>query len=553
MHEGATRWQRWIALPLSCALLSCALLSCALSCGRLVGDEFPSPSASPPSVTPLGPWREGESLRATFESLPRSGSSGTELRLMRENDMAWAERWRLLASARESVDLSSFILKDDVYGMALLGHLEVLAERGVRVRLSLDGQGTAMTRSTDGLAVLRELVASPNVEIHTYRPVAQRWAESLFAMQPAILVPTEHDKILVVDGRRSLMGGRNIAEEYVVARRVNPHAFEDADIRIDSEPVARTLTAAFETQYASDRAEAVTPADVSGAASGDGADRAGELRVAYEAMEAWLEGSSDLALDRLEDTEKARTWSDRLQRAVELRGINKRTRPPTFHAETRILDSPARFGVPMDPISEGLIRLVHAARRNVFIQSPYIVLPEKGVAPFADACQRGVEITVLTNGPTTSDNMTSQALFLEKWPALLAAAPCMRLFVANDTATLHAKVASFDGQVGVIGTYNLEPMSMFTSSEVVAAVWSREFADALMRRTRELIEMGPPVVYEYRIERDAAGAPLLDDDGKPKIAFGPRDHVDAAQLDKLALYRGFLDVVDQLHLVPSIF
>lgn len=530
--------------------LAIPLAVLGVSCGRLFADDFPAPDATPPSVSHLAPWKAGSTLRETYESLPEGGDARTELRLLMENHTAWVERWRLVGTARETLDLSSFIVKDDIFGMSLLGYLLVLAERGVNVRLSLDGQGTRMTRDDEGLAILRELVATHHVQARTYRPVSDRITESLLALRPGLLVPTEHDKILVVDARRSIIGGRNIAEEYFDPRSVNPRAFQDADVRIDSRRVAQILTAAFETQYTSDRAEPVASEDPP-----PSAERRSRLRIAFEAMDAWLHGRDrDLrVLDELDDPDLAGQWRKRLLESAEIHGGLTKPAPPVIRAETRILDSAARFGVPHDPISEGLTRLFAATRDTVTIQSPYVVLPEQGVMPFVQACARGAQVNMLTNGPTTSDNSTSQALFLDSWPRLLRDAPCLHLWVANDTPVLHAKVASFDDQVGVIGTYNLEPMSMFTSSEVVAVVWSREFARALMKRTRSLTAGGPPQVVEYRIARDELGAPVLDDQGEPKIAFGPRDHVGAAQVEKLELYDGLLQLVDQLHLVPSIF
>src|SRR5262245_13148506 len=94
----------------------------------------------PPTVTPLGPWTPEMSLRQTFESFPASGNGTAELRLVRSNTDAWLERWRLLASARRSIDLSYFILHQDVFGIAFLGHLLERARSGVRIRLLLDAQ-----------------------------------------------------------------------------------------------------------------------------------------------------------------------------------------------------------------------------------------------------------------------------------------------------------------------------------------------------------------------------------------------------------------------------
>ncbi len=177
-----------------------------------------------------------------------------------------------------------------------------------------------------------------------------------------------------------------------------------------------------------------------------------------------------------------------------------------------------------------------AARKRILFQSPYLVLSDEAGELLADAARRGVEITVLTNSPVSSDNALSQAFFLEQWPELLARVPNLRLFVGGREQTLHDKVAVFDDTVALIGTYNLDPTSMALNSEVVAAIWSRDFARAVAAEPKRMIAAGAPVVYEYRIERDPEGNPVQDEDGRVKIAFGPHDHSSPNEWSALVAY-----------------
>src|SRR5690606_34280136 len=157
---------------------------------------------------------------------------------------------------------------------------------------------------------------------------------------------------------------------------------------------------------------------------------------------------------------------------------------------------------------EGMTRLLQSAREEVLIVSPYLVLSKEAVAELAEAGARGVAITVLTNSPLSSDNALSQAFFLEQWPELLARVPGLRIYVVDRPGTLHPVVAVFDRRVTLVGTYNLDPISMQVNSEIMAAVWSEEFARQAAALPRAQIERGPPLTYEYRIERDARGRPV---------------------------------------------
>jgi phosphatidylserine/phosphatidylglycerophosphate/cardiolipin synthase-like enzyme len=466
-----------------------------------------------PAVTPLAPWTAGASLRETFESFPPTGDETAEVRLIRSNSEAWLERWRLLASARHSIDLSYFILHQDVFGMAFLGHLLERARSGVHIRLLLDAQGTKMSWTPIGNDVLDELVATGNVEIRTYRPLPRRALEALLTMTPTAAIASDHDKIIVVDGRESLIGGRNIGVEYFVERDVKRRAFSDADVAIRSRAAAEVLTRAFEAEY--------TRPDTSGTAGelSNVQSRAEMLLGVFHLMDDWLHGRAGTPDDSLT------TWRHELAPNRRLRGgLARAVRHPAMRVELRLLDSQTRFDSPDDPITRGLDRLVRSAQRSILIETPYLVLSEEGVAALADAAGRGVAITILTNSPVSSDNALSQAFFQEQWPTLLARVPGIRLYVRGEPSTLHGKSAVFDGRLAFVGTYNLDPTSQRLNSEVMAVAWSDRFANELARGPRRMIAAGPPTTYQYCIRRNDGGEPLLDDHGRPIVEFGPEQH-----------------------------
>ncbi|HYC55545.1 MAG TPA: phosphatidylserine/phosphatidylglycerophosphate/cardiolipin synthase family protein [Candidatus Binatia bacterium] len=478
--------------------------------------ERPSP--------PLAPYQAGQSLRRTFEGFPQPADDAS-LRLYADNTEAWVERWRLLSGAGRSIDVSYFILHEDIFGLSFLGHLLERAREGVSVRMLLDALGTKMSRELAGNEYLEELAANPKVALRTYRPLWRRWTEGLLTLRPTAIVASEHDKILVVDAVRSLIGGRNISVEYFADPVRDEQAFRDVDLRIDSKPIAAALTRAFEHQFDSEDAAASSEA-----ASED--PRSSDLRRAYRAMDQWLHGRAPSVGDAQIDAE----WLRQLQEHPGLRGALDGKPAPPIRAETRILDSHTRFNAPDDQITEGLLRLVRSARKEIFAQTPYVVLSEQGVRAFEEAAARGVAITIVTNSPVSSDNALSQAFFLEQWPELLARVPTLRLFVAGGQNNLHAKAVTFDGDVALVGTYNLDPVSMAFNSEVMAASWSREFAERVDARARNLIARGAPALFEYRIRRDTNGIAVREDDGRIAVEFGPRDHCTPEEWAALGAY-----------------
>ena len=133
------------------------------------------PAARTPLPAPVPEAQQTPGLRQTFESLSPGTAHPARIELLDDNLEAWAARWRLLARARETIDVSYFILHEDVFGLSFLGHLLERARAGVRIRILFDGFGTAISREIMGNAFLEQLAAEKSVRVRTYRPLWRRW------------------------------------------------------------------------------------------------------------------------------------------------------------------------------------------------------------------------------------------------------------------------------------------------------------------------------------------------------------------------------------------
>jgi putative cardiolipin synthase len=486
--------------------------------GHLLFDvQFPDLLATSADGGPFD--GRNRSLREIFESLPAEGAAQADVTLLDDNVMAWVERWRLLANARKRLDICYFILEQDVFGIAFLGHLVHKADQGLTIRMQLDAIGTNMSRDVQGNDYLDTVVRTANVTVKLYRPVRYRVLDAFLTLNPAAIVASDHDKILLADGVHGLIGGRNIATEYFADVDAAPRSFRDADMVLTGREAGSVLEAVFESQYDGGESHPVTRETI------DLLDSRSDLLLAYQAMDYWLRGEPipDTVSARIRD--RNLPWIDELQAHPALRGALARPAPESLQAPVRFLDSRTRLIRTDDPITVSLERLVRGAKKSIFIVSPYLVLSEPAVGLLEDAARRGVDITILTNSPLSSDNPLSQAFFIEQWPELMVRVSTLRLFVAGDRHNLHGKFAVIDDQLGLLGTYNLDPLSMALNSELVAAVWSARFAERLLDAGRQLIAAGPPTIYEYRIARDGNSRPRRDEDGRVIVAFGPNDHI----------------------------
>src|SRR5690606_6420569 len=88
-----------------------------------------------------------------------------------------------------------------------------------------------------------------------------------------------------------------------------------------------------------------------------------------------------------------------------LRGAAESVRP-VFHVDARVLDSRTRAEtVATDVATETLVLMSLASRREIVLLNPYVMLTQGALAVVDELCARGIEITVFTNSPASSDSL----------------------------------------------------------------------------------------------------------------------------------------------------
>ena len=159
-----------------------------------------------------------------------------------------ALQWRLraLRAATDSIDLQTFIWKDDGVGLALVREVVAAAERGVRVRVLLDD--SFLIHADEGLQALSR---HPNISYRIYNPAARRSGNMLTRELKNLndfsrINHRMHNKLLVVDGRVAIIGGRNQADEYFGYEA--SHNFRDFELVV-SGPFMAQLEAVFDLYW----------------------------------------------------------------------------------------------------------------------------------------------------------------------------------------------------------------------------------------------------------------------------------------------------------------
>ena len=141
----------------------------------------------------------------------------------------------LIDGARQTLEVGTYLLRDDRTGDAVATQLCAAAARGVRVRLLLDALGS--------LTVSRRLMRrlrSGGVEVRRFMPL---WDNPMRGRTNL----RNHRKIAVADARRLWSGGRNLADEYFFDSATSP-AWIDLSFVLEG-PVAVQARVQFERDW----------------------------------------------------------------------------------------------------------------------------------------------------------------------------------------------------------------------------------------------------------------------------------------------------------------
>ena len=417
---------------------------------------------------------------------------------------AFAARVLLAVAAEKSLDVQYYIWNGDEVGTLLFEALWRAAERGVRVRLLLDDANTG------GLdATLAALDAHPNIELRLYNPFVYRGSRAVgYLTDFTRLNRRMHNKSFTADNQASVVGGRNIANEYFgVGSGIN---FADIDV-LAVGPVVQEVSREFDLYWNS--ASAYPAAGFVGAA---GADGAVNLQARFAATH-----DDPVAVDYIKAVREATLITELHNRQL---AIEWTTAQVMRDDPAKTLDATERTDVLLFP---ELMRQLGRPEKSFDIVSPYFVPGDEGTAMLSDLARRGVKVRVLTNSLAASDESIVHAGYMKRRRDLLragvelfelkptAADDSMKVqgrFGSGKVAGLHAKTYAVDRARIFVGSFNFDQRSARLNTEMGIVIDSPLLAGKLGGFFDVPV---PDIAYEVHlapngddliwIERSAAG------------------------------------------------
>ncbi len=385
---------------------------------------------------------------------------------------AFAARYLLISMAERSIDVQYYIWQNDMSGRLLFSALLEAADRGVKVRLLLDDNNTMGLDRT-----LSELNRHANIDVRLFNPFSFRTLRALgYLSDFARLNRRMHNKSFTVDDIATIVGGRNIGDEYFAAG--DEPLFSDLDV-LAIGAVVREVSADFERYWCS---RAVSPLQSVVDAADDTADSAVRLPEEWRAnpqVQQYLQRLHNASfVSQLESGELKLIW-----------------------AKTRLLSDDPRKGLGRARAStllpQRMLEVIGTPRQQFDIISAYFVPTRAGVAQLVALKRRGVNIAILTNSLAANDVSIVHAGYAKWRKRLLRRGIALyemkpgndvpdathdRGLTGHSGSSLHAKTFSVDNQKVFIGSFNFDPRSAVLNTEMGFVIDSEALATAVHDR-----------------------------------------------------------------------
>ena len=396
------------------------------------------------------------------------GQSGFQLLI--DGIDALAARLVLADAAQISIDAQYYLVKDDLVSHVFAGALLEAADRGVRVRLLLDDIFTSGFDTT-----FMALDSHPNFEVRVFNPWASRGFRVGDLFSFSRLNRRMHTKSFTADNELTILGGRNIADEYYGARHdIN---FGDVDV-LGVGPVVNEVSTMFDSFWNNQlslpvQAVAEMPEDPEATLS----KLRDTINQQFEASKNTQYAAAVIAdfEKYLAAEEDIFTWAPYVL-----------AYDPPEKADKKLAKTAPSI---VDPLVESVMK----AQEQLIVVSPYFVPRKKGLQFFQQLRDRDIEVSIITNSLAANNHTIVHSGYAPSRKPLLEMG--VKIYEVSATAklreseragneeslaTLHTKAFIVDGDELFVGSFNWDPRSINLNTEIGVIIESKELTEEIL-------------------------------------------------------------------------
>ena len=417
-----------------------------------------------------------------------------ELHILHDGVNALTERLDLISRAKKTIDLETFIWNQDTSGQLMIHALIKKAKQGIKIRLLID--------TFVGAAGLNSFIAHElqqhGIEVKYYNP------------SPIIrVVETQwrnHKKSMTIDNIESVVGGRNIGDEYFDLSET--YNFVDRDVLVKGE-IVKSISYSFEAIWNTEESVVVT-----------------RPKMPKKTNLEYRRGSR--SRNRVKFKRDLAIWKDQVASAktfVDIQNEDILTKDKIYNVS--LLNVPTQLrstcnnitftsdmpyssstGKTARVLKKEIDKRILNSKERVLIESPYFILNNKTEDILNEVTDKGIDITLLTNYLYSTDAVYVSAAFnniIKEWlnkgmDIFLYKGDTQTDYstisaeVGNSRWGTHAKSIVFDHDSMMIGSYNFDPRSYTFSAELAlfcddSSEFSNDLAQDMKQRQRDSIFM----------------------------------------------------------------
>ncbi len=377
--------------------------------------------------------------------------------IVEDNIEALLSRLQMIETAEETIILSTFEFKSDNSGKDILGSLLNAAERGVDIKILIDGiSADLQLRKNEYFMALSTM---DNVEIRVYNYINP--------IKPWKSMGRLHDKYLIVDYDLYILGGRNT---YDIFLGDNDYQNIDRDLFVYNTESHNTESSIY------------------------------KLIEYFE--EIWNYKECKVYKNKIEMTNKRKIKKakDELKNIY----IENLSKYPQLSKEidyTNLTYETNRISLIYNPIHVyskeptafySLVKLMKKAKEEVKIHTPYIVCNDMMYDSLTSISNGSAKVSVMTNSVANNGNpFGASDYFLNKDKILETG---IEIYEYEGGTSYHGKSITIDNNIAIIGSFNIDMRSVYLSTEIMLVVDSEEVNKQLKEYMNEYEEESVHVV-----------------------------------------------------------
>ncbi len=361
--------------------------------------------------------------------------------VLEDNGDALTERIKLINNAKTNICMSSFDFRNDTSGMYVMAALYDAADRGVQVKIIMDGFNsyTHMENESHFYA----LASHENIEIRIYNKIN--------VLLPWRANSRMHDKYLIADDNLYILGGRNIFDYFL--------GDQDGYKNYDRDVLVYNTGGGDSSLYqVYEYFESVWNTDVC---------KPWHNKRMYQRMPAIKNATKELKDLYLTIEEDHSDW-------LSTTDYNKMTLPVN---KITLISNPTHLYAKEPVVFYELTELMKQAKDAVWIHTPYIMCSDWMYERLEETCEDNTDINIITNSALNNGNPFGSVDYILNKQKILDTG--LNIWEYNGGVSYHAKSITIDDDISVVGSFNMDMKSTYQDTELMLVINGEEFNSQL--------------------------------------------------------------------------